>query len=76
MFFAKFLALHKKGGCFMSQELELKVRSELYKRGMKHGELAKLLGISGPYLSDILTGKRNGPKAQEHINHIKKILSI
>lgn len=60
----------------MSQELELKVRSELYKRKMKHAELAELVGISGPYLSDILTGKRNGPKAQEHINHIKKILSI
>lgn len=60
----------------MSQELELKVRSELYKRKMKHSELAKLLDISSPYLSDILTGKRNGPKAQEHIEHIKKILSI
>lgn len=60
----------------MSRDLELKVRSELFKRKMKHGELAKMLGISGPYLSDILNGKRNGPKAQEHIKHIKKILSI
>jgi len=60
----------------MSQDLELKVRSELYKRKMKHGELAELLGISGPYLSDILSGKRDGPKAQEHIKHIRKILSI
>ncbi len=60
----------------MSQDLELRVRSELYKRKMKHSELAELLGISGPYLSDIINGKRTGPKAQEHINHIKKILSI
>lgn len=60
----------------MSQDLELKVRSELFKRKMKHGELANLLGISGPYLSDILTGKRNGPKAQEHVKHICKILNI
>lgn len=60
----------------MSQDLELRVRSELYKRKMKHSELAELLGISGAYLSDIINGKRNGPKAQEHIKHIKKILSI
>lgn len=60
----------------MSQDLELKVRSELFKRKMKHSELADLLGISGPYLSDIIGGKRNGPKAQEHIKHIRKILSI
>lgn len=60
----------------MPQDLELKVRSELYKRKMKHADLAKLLGISGPYLSDILSGNRNGPKAQEHIKHIRKILSI
>lgn len=60
----------------MSQDLELKVRSELYKRKMKHSELAELLGISGPYLSDIINGKRTGPKAQEHIMHIRKILSI
>lgn len=60
----------------MSQDLELKVRSELYKRKMKHSELADLLGISGAYLSDILTGRRNGPKALEHVEHIKKILSI
>ncbi len=60
----------------MSQDLEIKVRSELYKRKMKHGELAELLGISGAYLSDIINGKRTGPKAQDHIKHIKKILSI
>lgn len=60
----------------MSQDLELRVRSELYKRKMKHSELAEMLGISGAYLSDIINGKRNGPKAQEHIKHIKKILCI
>ena len=60
----------------MSEDLSIRVRSELYKRKMKHAELAKVLGISGPYLSDILNGKRTGPKAQEHIKHIKKILGI
>ncbi|BAM46317.1 helix-turn-helix domain-containing protein [Amphibacillus xylanus] len=60
----------------MSKDLEIQVRSELIRRNMKHGELAEALGISGPYLSDILAGKRSGPKAQEHIKHIKKILNI
>jgi len=60
----------------MSEYLSIRVRSELYKRKMKHAELAELLGISGPYLSDILSGKRNGPKAQEHVKHIRKILGI
>lgn len=60
----------------MSQDLEVKVRSELFKRKMNHSELADLLGISGPYLSDILSGKRNGPKAQERIKHICEILNI
>lgn len=60
----------------MPQELGAKVRSELFKQNMKHGELAELLGISGPYLSDIVNGKRTGPKAQLHIKHIRKILKI
>lgn len=60
----------------MPQDLEIKVRNELHKRKIKHGVLADMLGISGPYLSDILSGKRNGPKAQEHIKHIRKILKI
>lgn len=60
----------------MSQDLSLKVRNELYIRKMQHRELANLLGISAPYLSDILSGKRNGKKAQEHIKHICAILEI
>ncbi|WP_368655219.1 helix-turn-helix domain-containing protein [Ornithinibacillus sp. 4-3] len=54
----------------------IKIRSELFKRGMEHRELAKLLGISGAYLSDILNGKRTGKKAQEHIKHACKILGL
>lgn len=54
----------------------LKIRSELFRRGMEHRELAKLLNISGAYLSDILNGKRTGKKAQEHIKHMVKILGI
>ena len=60
----------------MSDDLSIRVRNELYRKKIKHAELAKMLGISGPYLSDILNGKRTGPKAQEHVKHIRKILSI
>lgn len=60
----------------MSENLDLQIRNELRKRKMTLNELAGLVGISGPYLSDILNGKRNGQKAQEHINSIKKILNI
>ncbi|KLV25698.1 XRE family transcriptional regulator [Niallia circulans] len=60
----------------MSQELGAKVRSELFKRKIKQKELAEMLGISTAYLSDIINGRKDGPKAQEHIKHIKKILAI
>ncbi|WP_193063407.1 helix-turn-helix domain-containing protein [Oceanobacillus oncorhynchi] len=60
----------------MSEHLSLEVRNELFKRKMNHKELAEKLGISGPYLSDILNGKRTGPKAQEHVKHIRYILDI
>lgn len=60
----------------MSQDLSIQIRNELYKRNITHTHFAKELGISQAYLSDILSGKRNGPKAQVHIQHIKKILSI
>ncbi|WP_040981019.1 helix-turn-helix domain-containing protein [Oceanobacillus jeddahense] len=60
----------------MSEDLSIRVRNELYKKKMKHAELAQMLGISGAYLSDILNGKRTGPKAQGHIKHIRKILGI
>lgn len=60
----------------MSEELGAKVRSELFKRKMSQKELADMLGISPVYLSDIIRGRKNGPKAQEHIKHIRKILSI
>jgi transcriptional regulator with XRE-family HTH domain len=60
----------------MSENLDLKIRMELRKRKMTMTQLAKLLGISTAYLSDILNGKRNGVKAQEHIETMKQILSI
>ena len=60
----------------MTQELGMKVRSELFKRKMSQKELAEMLGVSSPYLSDIINGKRTGPKAQKHIKHICRILNI
>ncbi|MGE6602269.1 helix-turn-helix domain-containing protein [Lysinibacillus fusiformis] len=60
----------------MSKELGAQVRSELHKRDMKQKDLAKMLGISSVYLSDIIRGNKTGPKAQEHIKHIRKILEI
>lgn len=60
----------------MPVDLAIQIRSELYKKEMSQSELAKMLGISGAYLTDILKGRRTGPKAQEHILYIKKILEI
>lgn len=60
----------------MSENLDLQIRNELRKRKMKLHELAKMIGITPPYLSDILNGKRDGEKAQEHIRTIKQILGI
>lgn len=60
----------------MSRDLSIKIRNELYKREMTHTQLAKELGISQAYLSDILSGKRDGEKAKERVKQIRKILSI
>lgn len=60
----------------MSQDLSIKIRNEQYKRKMTHTELAKELGISQAYLSDILSGKRDGEKAQERVKQICAILGI
>lgn len=60
----------------MTQELGVKVRSELFKRKMSQKKLAEELGISSAYLSDIINGRKDGPKAQGHIKHIRKILKI
>ena len=60
----------------MTEELGVKVRSELFKRKMSQKQLADTVGISSAYLSDIINGRKNGPKAQRHIKHIRKVLSI
>lgn len=60
----------------MSKDLEAEVRFALYKKGKTQKWLAEKLGISGAYLSDIISGKRNGEKAQEHVESIKILLRI
>lgn len=60
----------------MSETLDLKIRIELRKRKMTFSQLAEIVGISRPYLSDIINGKRDGEKAKEHIETIKAILKI
>jgi transcriptional regulator with XRE-family HTH domain len=51
----------------MANEFGMKVRAKLFANNMQQKELADLLGISGPYLSDILRNKRNGKKIREQI---------
>lgn|GEM_PF-1010696 len=52
------------------------IRSELFKRERKHQNPAKMLGVSGTYLSDILTKHRNTRTAEEHVKHAMAILDI
>ncbi|AOM09644.1 helix-turn-helix domain-containing protein [Bacillus thuringiensis] len=56
----------------MDKRFGKKVKMWLFVNGMKQGELAKMLNVSGPYLSDILHGKREGKKVKEKINRILK----
>ncbi|MGO2565264.1 MAG: helix-turn-helix domain-containing protein [Brochothrix thermosphacta] len=60
----------------MSSELAIKVRIKLFEKGMTMADLAKSLGISAPYLSDIIRGKKDGPKAIGHVKRIKVALDI
>ncbi|AWC29286.1 helix-turn-helix domain-containing protein [Bacillus cytotoxicus] len=54
----------------MDKTFGVKVKMWLFVNGIKQEELAKMLNISGPYLSDILLGKRDGKKVKEKINRI------
>ncbi|ABS23198.1 helix-turn-helix transcriptional regulator [Bacillus cytotoxicus] len=54
----------------MDKTFGKKVKMWLFVNDMKQAELAKMLNISGPYLSDILLGKRDGKKVKEKINRI------
>lgn len=60
----------------MKEDLGVQVKSALWKKDMSQKNLAELVGISSAYLSDIIRGRKDGPKAQEHIKHIRKVLDI
>jgi transcriptional regulator with XRE-family HTH domain len=51
----------------------LLVKIELLKCGMSQTELAKKIGISGGYLSDILKGSRKSAKIEDSICEILSI---
>ncbi|PEO48112.1 helix-turn-helix domain-containing protein [Bacillus pseudomycoides] len=51
----------------MANEFGMKVRAKLFANNMQQKELANLLGISGPYLSDILRDKRDAQKIRMKI---------
>lgn len=57
----------------MSQDLAIEVRAALIRARKTQSWLAKQLGISSPYLSDILHGRRH---SEEQVWNIKKILDI
>ncbi|AHA69928.1 helix-turn-helix domain-containing protein [Bacillus thuringiensis] len=50
-----------------------KVKTWLIINDMKQKDLAEMLNISNPYLSDILLGKREGKKVKEKITKILEI---
>ena len=50
----------------MDKTFGKRVKVWLFVNGMKQGELAKMLNISGPYLSDILLGKREGKSERKN----------
>lgn len=60
----------------MSQVLAIEVRNQLFKKKMTMTELAEKMDLSVVYVSDIINGKKDGPKAQQHIKRMKYILGI
>ncbi|EJR72006.1 helix-turn-helix transcriptional regulator [Bacillus cereus] len=50
-----------------------KVKTWLIINDMRQKDLAEMLDISNPYLSDILLGKREGKKVKEKIMKILEI---
>lgn len=60
----------------MSEDLEGRILLTLRRKGMTQRQLAQAIGISDVYLSDIIRGKRTGPKAIEKVEEIKIYLGI
>lgn len=60
----------------MDKSLAKKIRIKLIERDWNLSNLANSLNLSTAYVSDILNGKKDGPKAQEHIQTMTQILDI
>ncbi|EAC2892929.1 TPA: helix-turn-helix transcriptional regulator [Listeria monocytogenes] len=52
------------------QRFAVAVYAKLKAINMKQSDLAKMLGISNPYLSDIINGKRDASKVRKEIAEI------
>lgn len=48
-------------------EFGVRIRAQMLRKGVKGTAIAKQLGISNAYLSDILRGARNGEKYKSKI---------
>ncbi|HDU7483623.1 TPA: helix-turn-helix transcriptional regulator [Listeria monocytogenes] len=55
------------------QRFAVGVYAKLKAINMKQSDLAKMLGISNPYLSDIINGKRDASKVRKEIAEILEI---
>ncbi|EGP7937929.1 helix-turn-helix transcriptional regulator [Listeria monocytogenes] len=55
------------------QRFSVAVYAKLKAINMKQSDLAKMLGISNPYLSDIINGKRDALKVRKEIAEILEI---
>ncbi|EAC5076112.1 XRE family transcriptional regulator [Listeria monocytogenes] len=55
------------------QRFAVAVYAKLKAINMKQSDLAKMLAISNPYLSDIINGKRDASKVRKEIAEILEI---
>lgn len=60
----------------MNKSLSKQIRIGLIEKEWNLSDLADSLNLSTAYVSDILNGKKDGPKAQEHIQTMIQILDI
>ncbi|HHR2483319.1 TPA: helix-turn-helix transcriptional regulator [Listeria monocytogenes] len=68
---------NEKGDDMMPvHKLKELVKIALIRRGISQAELAKTIGISPTYLSDILNENRSGKKVEDIKNQITKLLEI
>lgn len=59
-----------------TQALRQKILDHLEERDIKHYHLALLIDVNPQYLSEVLNGKKTGPKPNEMLLTIVKVLGI